>query len=73
MYLPIKKRTIAKARKPAGYATAHIGKWHLTPPGGDGAYLPDKQGFDLNIGGTHREQPPNYFSRYGIQTLSDGP
>ena len=73
MYLPVEERTIAEGLTPAGYATAHIGKWHLTPPGGDGAYLPDKQGFDHNIVGTHRGQPPSYFSAYGIQTLSDGP
>ena len=44
----------------AGYATAHIGKWHL---GGDG-FEPTKQGFDLNIGGTHVGQPPSYFFPY---------
>ncbi len=73
MYLPLEERTIAEALKPAGYATAHIGKWHLTPPGSDGGYLPDKQGFDVNIGGTHRGQPPSYFSPYGIETLVDVP
>jgi arylsulfatase A len=68
-YLPLEERTLAEALKPAGYATEHIGKWHL---GGE-AYYPDKQGFDRNIGGTFRGQPPRYFSPYGIETLPDGP
>ncbi len=73
MYLPLEEKTIAEALKPSGYATAHIGKWHLTPPGGDASYLPDQQGFDVNLGGTHRGQPPSYFSPYGLETLKDGP
>lgn len=60
---------LAKLLKPAGYATASIGKWHLGPA----ACWPDKQGFDINIAGCERGQPPSYFSPYQIQTLSDGP
>lgn len=73
MYLPLAERTIAEALKPAGYATISIGKWHLTTPEGDPNLLPEKQGFDINIGGTFRGQPPSYFSPYGIETLPDGP
>jgi len=73
-YLPLEERTIAEALKPAGYVSASIGKWHLTPPTGDtSAFYPDRQGFDLNVAGTHRGQPPSYFSPYGIETLTDGP
>jgi len=68
-YLPLEEVTIAEALKPAGYATASIGKWHL---GGE-PYYPDKQGFDLNVGGTTRSNTPRYFSPYGIPTLADGP
>ncbi len=60
---------VARALKAAGYATASIGKWHL----GDESCYPDKQGFDVNIGGTHRGQPPSYTSPYKIPTLTDGP
>jgi len=67
--LPLEEVTIAEALKAAGYACASIGKWHL---GGE-PYYPDKQGFDLNVGGTAKGQPPNYFSPYGIPTLADGP
>jgi arylsulfatase A len=45
--LPLEEITIAEALKAAGYATAHIGKWHL---GGVG-FEPTRQGFDLNIAG----------------------
>ncbi|MCW5964215.1 MAG: sulfatase [Bryobacterales bacterium] len=52
--------TIAEMLKPLGYATAHIGKWHL---GGEG-YGPTTQGFDVNIAGTDKGSPPGYFAPY---------
>ena len=74
-FLPFEEITLAEQFKSAGYATASIGKWHLTPglKEGDEAYYPDKHGFDVNIGGYHRGQPPRYVSPYGIPTLVDGP
>jgi len=66
--LPLDEITIAEALKPAGYVTASMGKWHL----GHEDYYPEKQGFDINIGGTHKGQPPSYFSPYNIPTLDDG-
>ena len=60
---------LASALKPLGYMTASIGKWHL----GTEEYWPDKQGFDLNVAGSHRGQPPSYFSPYKMETLVDGP
>jgi len=59
-YLPHEETTIAESFKAAGYATCHIGKWHL----GKEAYWPRTQGFDINIGGNHRGQPPSYFFPY---------
>ena len=38
---------MAKMFRDAGYATAHIGKWHL----GGAGFEPTRQGFDLNIAG----------------------
>ena len=67
--LPLEQVTIAERLKEAGYATASIGKWHL---GGTGL-SPKEQGFDVNLGGTDKGQPPSYFSHYGIPTLPDGP
>lgn len=74
-FLPLEEITLAEQLKSAGYATASIGKWHLTPElkVGDEAYYPDKHGFDLNLGGYNRGQPPSYFSPYKIPTLKDGP
>ncbi len=68
-HLPLAERTLAEVFKDAGYATACIGKWHL----GGSEFYPERQGFDVNLGGTDRGQPPSYFSPYGIPTLPDGP
>ncbi|WCJ58333.1 sulfatase [Fontisphaera persica] len=68
-YLPHEEITLAEALKPLGYATASIGKWHL----GGTNYYPEKHGFDLNLGGTDRGQPPSYFAPYKIATLPEGP
>jgi arylsulfatase A-like enzyme len=73
-YLPLEETTLAEALKPAGYRSASIGKWHLTPTSSDAPkFYPEHQGFDQNFGGTFRGQPPSYFSPYGIETLKDGP
>jgi arylsulfatase A len=58
--LALNEVTLAEALKSAGYATAHIGKWHL---GGKG-FEPEQQGFDLNIAGDHTGTPRNYFAPF---------
>jgi arylsulfatase A len=58
--LPLSETTIAEALRKAGYATAHIGKWHL---GGVG-FEPEQQGFDLNIAGDHTGTPLSYFAPF---------
>eukprot|EP01031_Cornospumella_fuschlensis_P006984 gene6984-8676_t len=68
-YLPLEEETLAERLKTRGYATASIGKWHL----GGTEFYPEKQGFDVNIGGTDGGSPPSYFSPYKIATLPDGP
>lgn len=78
MYLPLEETTLAEVFKSNGYATAHIGKWHL---GEDPKYWPENQGFDINIGGWRTGQPSvdkkkgynGYFSPYGNPRLTDGP
>jgi arylsulfatase A len=45
--LPQEEITIAELLKPRGYATAHIGKWHL---GHLTQYLPTRHGFDSYFG-----------------------
>jgi len=68
--LPLEEVTIAERLKEAGYATASIGKWHLGGPD----FYPDKNGFDINIAGTHAPEPkPGYFAPYKIETIKQGP
>ena len=45
--LPPEQITIAETLKDAGYATAHIGKWHL---GHHATMTPNAQGFDQSFG-----------------------
>lgn len=45
--LPAEQYTMAELFKDNGYATGHIGKWHL---GMDEASSPNKQGFDYSFG-----------------------
>ena len=56
--------TIAESFKKAGYATAHIGKWHLGPE----PYDPLHQGFDVDIPHTPAPSPlPNgYFAPWPV-------
>lgn len=68
-HLPANEVTIAAALKPAGYASASIGKWHLGGPG----FLPEQVGFDLNVAGTAAGSPKSYFSPYKVASLPDGP
>lgn len=68
-YLPYSELTAAEALAPAGYQCWHVGKWHL----GDRHALPDRRGFEVNLGGCNWGLPKNgYFSPYGIPGFSDG-
>ncbi len=68
-YLPTDETSLAKVFKAAGYATASIGKWHLAKVGTNESY-PEAHGFDLNIAGTDKPQPPTYTAPWGIPTLA---
>ncbi|MEN0019755.1 MAG: sulfatase [Planctomycetota bacterium] len=63
--------TLAERLQESGYATAHVGKWHLGRP--NTAAGPLAQGFDVNIGGYQRGHPKSYFSPYQNPALDDGP
>lgn len=65
-HLPLEEITIAEVLKQRGYATAHIGKWHL---GGEKFY-PEHQGFDLNVAGGEIGHPASYFWPYGAANAS---
>jgi len=71
-HLALEYVTLAESLKAHGYVTFLAGKWHL---GGDG-FLPEDQGFDINMGGFERGGPyggEKYFSPYGNPKLPDGP
>ena len=51
MDLPASETTVAEMLKPAGYATAHFGKWHV------GRVSPAQHGFDESDGATNNSGP----------------
>ncbi|MEX2566247.1 MAG: sulfatase-like hydrolase/transferase [Cyclobacteriaceae bacterium] len=60
MHLPDDELTIAELLKPAGYQTAHIGKWHLGAlPQDPGLNQPQphQQGFDYSLGTENNAEP----------------
>jgi arylsulfatase A-like enzyme len=67
-FLPTDETTLAELFRAKGYATAAVGKWHL---GGE-PYYPEKHGFDRNVAGTDKPQPPSYFAPWKIPTLTEG-
>ena len=59
----------ATALREGGYATWHVGKWHLGE-----RYEPQDHGFEVNVGGCHWGAPKKgYFSPYHIRNLENGP
>ncbi|MEZ5363915.1 MAG: sulfatase [Bryobacterales bacterium] len=68
--LALDEVTFAEVLRGAGYATAHMGKWHM---GGEGN-LPTDQGFDLNVGGNHSGSPKGgYFAPWKNPQMPDAP
>ena len=67
--LPENEYSLARALRDGGYATWHVGKWHLGGP----RLWPDRHGFDVNVGGCDIGSPRTYFSPYTIANLPDGP
>ncbi len=75
--LALEEVTIAEVLQREGYATGFVGKWHLSPREADirADFYPDKQGFDVNIGGDWSGAPPTYFWPYkrGNRALEEMP
>lgn len=68
--LPLQEITLAEVLKDNGYKTFFAGKWHL----GNEGFFPEDQGFETNIGGHEKGQPPGgYYSPYKNPKLTDGP
>lgn len=67
--LPQSECTLASALKAGGYATWHVGKWHLGGPG----HSPTDHGFETNVGGCEVGSPGRggYFSPWTIPALQD--
>jgi arylsulfatase A len=65
--LPLEETTIAEALAPLGYRSASIGKWHL---GGEG-FLPQSQGFSVNVGGDQRGGISSYFGPFPMPGLEN--
>ena len=60
MHLPNNELTIAELLKPAGYQTAHFGKWHLgaLPQNPElNQPQPHQQGFDYSLGTENNAEP----------------
>ncbi len=50
--------------KESGYKTFFAGKWHLGRADNEDFPLPEEQGFEVNIGGSHIGQPGSFFYPY---------
>lgn len=76
-HMPLEIETIAERMKEAGYATWHVGKWHLSPndggsnPNPASTYYPVEQGFDkqLSVGGYG--PTPGYFGPFTMPEMND--
>ncbi len=55
--------TLAEALKKNGYATAHIGKYHVGGHKGEST-MPENVGFDINIGGHSQGHQPSCFANH---------
>ncbi len=68
-FLAREETSLATVFKAAGYTTASIGKWHLAKVGTQESY-PETHGFDVNIAGTDKAQPPTFYAPWNIPTLT---
>ena len=76
--LPLEHVTLAEHLSAAGYRTAFLGKWHLAPqdPETEAGWYPDRQGFDVNVGGNGWGGPGrSFFAPYsfpGLESREEG-
>ena len=78
VYLRDAEITLAEVLRAAGYATAHIGKWHLNSDlGADGEPQPTEQGFDYYYGHNafqlpHNHNPTNVYRGKDLLPMQEG-
>lgn len=60
-HLPLEEVTLPEILREEGYATWHVGKWHL----GEKGFFPEDQGFAINIAGNQSGAPASFFWPYG--------
>ncbi|MFT5517730.1 MAG: arylsulfatase A [Rhodothermales bacterium] len=75
-HLALEHVTIAEQLGESGYATAFLGKWHLSGTKDEmdsvePSRRPEHQGFDLNVGGVSFGGPPSYFDPYRNPAIED--
>lgn len=56
--------TLAEALRAGGFATAFVGKWHLSRRSGSRAANPRNHGFDSNVGGNNSGGPNPYIGYF---------
>ena len=61
--------TLAEALRSAGYATGHVGKWHLGTPGTENG--PAANGFDFTVGAARGGGTKTYYAPWGLPGLDD--
>ena len=67
-HLPREEHNLARHLSEAGYQAWHAGKWHLGHPD----FYPDRQGFDVNLGGAECGLPVGgFFSPWQVPGLED--
>jgi arylsulfatase A-like enzyme len=67
-HLPATETSVATALREGGYATWHVGKWHL----GRETHFPERHGFDVNVAGCMWGCPiKGYFSPWQIPNYPD--
>jgi arylsulfatase A-like enzyme len=74
-HLSLEHVTLAERLREGEYATAFLGKWHLSGRGKEGDLAepklrPEHQGFDVNVGGCGLGGPQNYFDPYPIPNIT---
>ena len=64
--LPASEHALARALQAGGYATWHVGKWHLGGPG----HFPQDHGFEVNVCGGTAGAPGCYFAPWPVEALA---